>query len=643
MASVNSSVPTEQNSKKKNTRKVILIISLILIVALIAAIIVIVAVKTPLTADKANKEYITVLDENYDDIVRFEKSAGVNGVAFFDVNRSGIDDMVYVTRDKNGVTRMHIAFDDDSKIVTDSAEVGDVFEVFAGKKSGVIRLFTRDKTPIGDKNIRIESLSDLSVKESKLFLSNKKSRYHNSDTNTVSYEPVEEGGEDFTANESSFSGVDEGGSVILIDPVEPVPGIPLPGDPENSSISVSVDEGMKKLGGEEGESATETPATAEPTEATEPEAPEPTVAAVDPAALDEKLNHFLASLFHYFSDDDTQKHKEFDCENLENCYDSLVYRIASAYSCFNFADYANFGYTGDLTAPDPLGKFRMGHTLWKEDDVVWIMKNIYHIPDEEIRPMIDAALAKNADNFYEYTSGGVTYLCAVFGAKGDSFEYPVIDEARFDGERYYIIYHNHADYGGSLVSDSIPFYAEVSPLKIDGETYWTLYKHSEIIPDLPEISKTTEPAETPASDPSAYLEAYAAILRQKDEEYQYDHRFQLLYIDDDDIPELAYFQGMAHMMGVELYTFYNNEAVYLDRIGAYGTIPYSERNNRIFGYTGINANEELEAKYTYMIKDGALEQAPDYKGYESVSATWYGGLEINEENLNALVSGELLN
>ena len=118
------------------------------------------------------------------------------------------------------------------------------------------------------------------------------------------------------------------------------------------------------------------------------------------------------------------------------------------------------------------------------------------------------------------------------------------------------------------------------------------------------------PTDAPVSRIDA-LESYAAILSEKD-----GGNFDLIYIDDDDIPELAYFIGGAHLHQVAVYTYCNGSAVHLGEVGAYGTIAYSERNNRIFGYTGMEANPELEAKYTYMIEDGSMVQAPDYEGYE---------------------------
>lgn len=480
------------NGKKKSHRKLILVISLILIVAMIAAIVVIVMVKTPLTADKANQEYLTLLDENYEDIVLFEKSSGVGSVAFFDMNGSGIDDMVYVTMDKGGITHLNIAFDSGNKIITDRIEVGKVFELFMGKKGNIFRLFSRSSTPIIGQNYRLETLSDLFLKDDKITLTNQKERYHNSDTNTVSYDPPVERAENYSGNESSYNGGDEEGSIILIDPVEPVPGIPLPGDPGNTSISTGVEEARGRLesGSTSSTEAHTGSAVVDPTaptmpDQTEPQPTEPTIVDVDPASISETLNRFFYSFIHYRSTDDSQYHREFDCTNLSNCYDRLAHEIANAYSCFNFRDYPGIDYTGGLTDPDPLGKFSMGHTLWKEDDVIWIMKNIFHIGDGDIRPMIDAALERDAEYFYEYESGGVTYLCAQFGAKGDSPEKAVLDKVRFDGERYYVIYHFHADYSATTGYDTDPFYAEVSEVEIGGVKYWTMYKHSEIIPELP--------------------------------------------------------------------------------------------------------------------------------------------------------------
>lgn len=131
--------------------------------------------------------------------------------------------------------------------------------------------------------------------------------------------------------------------------------------------------------------------------------------------------------------------------------------------------------------------------------------------------------------------------------------------------------------------------------------------------------------------------AYAQILRKKN-----GGSFKLIYVDDDEIPELAYIAGDgAHLDQVSLYIYKDGKATYLRDLGAYGTLPYSEKNNRIFAYSGTEENEKLEAKYTYMIKNGKLVKAPDHKGYSCTSANGWNSYKNNESNIKLMLSGKL--
>ena len=148
---------------------------------------------------------------------------------------------------------------------------------------------------------------------------------------------------------------------------------------------------------------------------------------------------------------------------------------------------------------------------------------------------------------------------------------------------------------------------------------------------------TQEPAGQPAPESVNYREIYAAVLRGKG-----TGAFRLIWVDEDDIPELTYFAGNgSHLDQVALYTIYQGQAVYLDDLGAYGSLVYGERVNRIFGYTGMNENAELEKQYTYMIQDGTLVQAPDWDGYDRVSSAVQEAPQVTEENLQRLLNGEL--
>lgn len=138
-----------------------------------------------------------------------------------------------------------------------------------------------------------------------------------------------------------------------------------------------------------------------------------------------------------------------------------------------------------------------------------------------------------------------------------------------------------------------------------------------------------------------FQKAYYDVLREKYNQSSGKQWFKLIFIDGNNTPELACFTGYAHMDRVQLYTYYNNKAVYLGSFGAYGTISYSERNNRIFGYTGMSNNDALEAEYTYMIRNGAVVKAPDYKGYKKVTASPSDAWELTGVNIWALKEGIL--
>lgn len=153
-------------------------------------------------------------------------------------------------------------------------------------------------------------------------------------------------------------------------------------------------------------------------------------------------------------------------------------------------------------------------------------------------------------------------------------------------------------------------------------------------PTQPPTQEPTEPVtEAPAlSQKEVVYSDYADILSEKN-----DGRFKLIYIDGDEIAELAFFEGNgAHADRVELFTYYDGEVVNLGKVGAYGTIVYSEYNNRVFGYTGLQPNAELEAKYTYKIENGELVNGYDGLSYDITTAYVDDGIKNDEYNRSML-------
>lgn len=170
-------------------------------------------------------------------------------------------------------------------------------------------------------------------------------------------------------------------------------------------------------------------------------------------------------------------------------------------------------------------------------------------------------------------------------------------------------------------------------------------KVTEAPTDVPTAPPTQAPTEQPTQEPTELVteepsltqkevvySAYADILSEKNA-----GRFKLIYIDGDEIAELAYFEGNgAHADQVELFTYYDGEVVNLGKVGAYGTIAFSEYNNRVFGYTGLQPNAELEAKYTYKIENGELVNGYDGLNYDISTAFVDDGIKNDDYNRSML-------
>ena len=132
--------------------------------------------------------------------------------------------------------------------------------------------------------------------------------------------------------------------------------------------------------------------------------------------------------------------------------------------------------------------------------------------------------------------------------------------------------------------------------------------------DIPSIEEEqdeeeTEETETEEGDQFAddYRELYANFLREnKTSERGFPNHFELINIDDDNIPELAMTDGSDHPTGVHIYKIINGEIVELGEYGWFGTIEYIDHGNMIhvdtyyFGdyydaYFSIN-DKEMECK-----------------------------------------------
>lgn len=81
-----------------------------------------------------------------------------------------------------------------------------------------------------------------------------------------------------------------------------------------------------------------------------------------------------------------------------------------------------------------------------------------------------------------------------------------------------------------------------------------------------------------------YLTAYAEYLQQYHEEntsFANEMKFALLYVDEDEVPELAIIDSDAHASGVHICVYKEGEVTEVGEYGSFGKFQYLERGNLI--------------------------------------------------------------
>ena len=87
--------------RKKNTKPILVSVAAVLAVTIVCAVVyLLVIMNSGMTSEKAYKKYYQVLEKNKDSIVEFENNSKANGVSIYDVNHTGIADVLYITKDE---------------------------------------------------------------------------------------------------------------------------------------------------------------------------------------------------------------------------------------------------------------------------------------------------------------------------------------------------------------------------------------------------------------------------------------------------------------------------------------------------------------------------------------------------------------
>ena len=128
----------------------------------------------------------------------------------------------------------------------------------------------------------------------------------------------------------------------------------------------------------------------------------------------------------------------------------------------------------DFVDGDPRGRFD-SCSIYDAEKTDWILKNIFHYTQQDIEAAREAAEQDELPYYYEDGS----YYISVGGVGGGYEVRPVYVET--DGSKYYITYASYS--GDGVIEYDGLWYAEMGHEEIDGETYWTLYKWSQSVPE----------------------------------------------------------------------------------------------------------------------------------------------------------------
>lgn len=140
------------------------------------------------------------------------------------------------------------------------------------------------------------------------------------------------------------------------------------------------------------------------------------------------------------------------------------------------------------------------------------------------------------------------------------------------------------------------------------------------------------------SEQTKALKAYAKTLAEYAEnEYTQQVRFSLIYLDEDDTPELVIFMGDTHMDGANLYIYGQGQSVYVGIFGQWGAAIYQEKKGIIFheydqGGHGFSGVYQIDGAEETLLREFEYEQLEFEDGPEEVACIYrVDGREVSKE------------
>ncbi len=136
----------------------------------------------------------------------------------------------------------------------------------------------------------------------------------------------------------------------------------------------------------------------------------------------------------------------------------------------------------------------------------------------------------------------------------------------------------------------------------------------------------------------AYLEFLTEYAQNSKDGKGQGARFSLVFVDDNDIPELLMMEDDCHSKGVKVYTYYQDQVVELGAFGSFGLMQYVERAGLIFSHYmghGESDNDFFEIKEGQAVLICNMHSTPHRKNGIDTSLYEIDGVAVNEKTYRA--------
>ena len=494
-----SKEPTSSD-KGSGLKKILIIAGICCGVLLIGVLVFLLFFNKPKSNDTIYQGYVQILHKSHDEIKAYEKDTGGKSIAIVDMNGSDTDDMVFVTRkkgsgqeteDKPDDITMHYCYDSKGEIKEKELAAGDDFALFMDARTK--DLFQYELVPYHE-GIKKERVVKLKSDENDVSETDSFSRYCNAETKEISYTDNEHGGEDHTSDKSAYENLKTQDVCVLLSSEDIIDQQQV-FDNCSDDLSMNYDEAISKLNGEKVKNdpatSTQQAETQKSAETQKPTEKPVVITDIDPSDIPDGLTEFL-QIFD-FAYGAQSGGREYDCKELDNIKDKLLSKIVGNPRIVDLEIYPGGDSKSSFTPnSDPLDKYPKGwgYIAVPKEKAIWILEHILNVPENETEAIIQAAMQADPD-IYEYEENGTTYLYNKIGGLGGPGYKVTYESIKCDGEKYYFIYDcsDAVQYDGAT---TVTYYAEMAQKEIDGKKYWSIYRHTEDIPDLPKSNDTSD-------------------------------------------------------------------------------------------------------------------------------------------------------